>query len=69
MYAGHEAVIHTEMCTACVKVATCAKRVANLRVSRGFSPEGGGHGPPMPSPPDPPLADRVRVRARAREYV
>ena len=36
----------------CVKLATCAKRVANLRVSRGLSPEGGGgHGPPMPPPP------------------
>ena len=40
----------------CVKVATCAKRVANLRVSRGLSPEGGGgawapHAPPL----DPPL--------------
>ena len=49
----------------CVKVATCAiddivwtyyiiyacaKRVANFRVSRGLSPEGGGMGPPCPPP-------------------
>ena len=34
MYAGHEAMIHIEMCNA-VKLATCAKCVANLRVSRG----------------------------------
>ena len=50
LYAGHEAAIHIEI------VATCAKRVANLRVSCQLSPEGGGgggggHGPPLPPPP------------------
>ena len=47
LYAGHEAAIHIEI------VATCAKRVANLRVSRRLSPEGGegGHGLPLPLPP------------------
>ena len=44
LYAGHEAAIHIEI------VATCAKRVANLRVSRRLSPEGGGMGPPCPPP-------------------
>ena len=52
LYVGHEVAIHIEI------VATCAKRVANLRVSRRLSPEGGEHGlplPPPPPPPDPPL--------------
>ena len=53
LYAGHEAAIHIEI------VATCAKRVANLRVSRRLSPEGGGGGAwaPLAPPPflDPPL--------------
>ena len=50
LYAGHEAAIHIEI------VATCAKRVANLRVSRRLSPEGGGGGGVMgsPCPPPPP---------------
>ena len=45
LYAGHEAAIHIEI------VATCAKRVANLRVSSRLSPEGGeGRGLPLPLP-------------------
>ena len=44
LYAGHEAAIHIEI------LATCAKRVANLRVSRRLSPEEGGMGPPCPAP-------------------
>ena len=53
LYAGHEAAIHIEI------VATCAKRVANLRVSRWLSPEGGGGAWVSLAPPpplDPPLA-------------
>ena len=42
LYAGHEVAIHIEI------VATCAKRVANFRVSRRLSPEGGEHGLPLP---------------------
>ena len=38
MYAGREAAIHIEMC------AASTRRVANLRVSRRLSPEGGGGG-------------------------
>ena len=45
LYVGHEVAIHIEI------VATCAKRVANLRVSRRLSPEGGEHGLPLPPPP------------------
>ena len=44
LYAGHEAAIHIEI------VATRAKRVAILRVSRRLSPEGGGLGSPCPPP-------------------
>ena len=59
LYAGHEATIHIEI------VATCAKRVANLRVLRRLSPEGGGkgggHGPPLPSL-DPPLTKMLLFR-------
>ena len=45
LYAGHEAAIHIEI------VATCAKRVANLCVSRRLSPEGGEA--PLAPPPLP----------------
>ena len=48
LYAGHEAAIHSIEI-----VATCAKRVANLRVLRRLSPEGGAWAPLAP-PLDPP---------------
>ena len=48
LYAGHEAADHIEI------VATCAKRLANLRVSRQLSPEGGGGGGGGMGPPCPP---------------
>ena len=47
LYVGHEVAIHIEI------VATCAKRVANLLVSRRLSPEGGEHGLPLPHPRSP----------------
>ena len=56
LYAGHEAAIHIEI------VATCAKRVANLRVSRRLSPEGGGVGAwaPLAPPLHPPLPLQIK---------
>ena len=48
LYAGHEAAIYIEI------VATYAKRVTNLHVSRRLSPEGGGGGGGRMGPPCPP---------------
>ena len=55
LYAGPEAAIHIEI------VATCTKRVANLRVLRRLSPEGGGMGPPCPPPRSAPARDEANL--------